>query len=103
MSVIEDTRKVMQDFLAPELRAISARLDSLEKRIDGFDKRFDKIDSRFEKIDSRFERVDGKLEDADRKADRRHDEMMAAVAQMIEITMLRERVARLESGNSPHQ
>jgi|HubBroStandDraft_6_1064221.scaffolds.fasta_scaffold2012032_1 hypothetical protein len=89
MSVIEDGRKIMQDFIAPELRAISARLDSLEKRMDGFDKRFDK--------------VDGKFEDLDRKADRRHDEMMSAVAQMIEITMLRERVARLESGQSPSQ
>jgi tetrahydromethanopterin S-methyltransferase subunit G len=89
MSVIEDSRKILQDFIAPELRAISSRLDSLEKRLDGFDKRFEKID--------------GKFDDLDRKADRRHDEMMSAVAQMIEITMLRERVARLESGNRPHQ
>ncbi len=83
--MIEDNRKIMQDFLAPELRAISARLDSLEKRPDGLDKRLDKIDARFD--------------DLDRRAERRHDEMMSAVAQMIEITMLRERVARLESGN----
>ncbi len=87
--MIEDNRKIMQDFLAPELRAISARLDSLEKRPDGLDKRLDKIDARFD--------------DLDRRAERRHDEMMSAVAQMIEITMLRERVARLESGNNTHQ
>jgi tetrahydromethanopterin S-methyltransferase subunit G len=89
MSVVEDGRKLVQDLSAPELRAISARLDSLEKRMDGFDKRFDKVDSRFD--------------DLDRRAERRHDEMMSAVAQMIEITMLRERVARLESTNSTHQ
>ena len=31
MSVVDDFRKVLQDFLAPELRAISARLDAIEK------------------------------------------------------------------------
>jgi hypothetical protein len=33
MSVVEDTRKVIQDFLAPELRSIAVRLDSLEKQL----------------------------------------------------------------------
>lgn len=54
MSVIDDTRKVLQDFLAPELRAISARLDALEKRFD----------------------------DSERRADKRHDEVMAAIRQV---------------------
>ena len=30
MGALEDTRKVLQDFLAPELRAISVRLDPLD-------------------------------------------------------------------------
>ena len=34
MSVIEDTRKLLQDFLAPELSELSARVDALEKRVD---------------------------------------------------------------------
>jgi hypothetical protein len=33
MSVVEDVRQVLQDFLAPELRAISTRLDAIEQRI----------------------------------------------------------------------
>ena len=33
MSVIEDTRKLLQDFLAPELRELSARVDALEERM----------------------------------------------------------------------
>jgi len=82
MSGIEDTRKVMQDFLAPELRAISARLDALEKRLDGFDKRFD---------------------DGDRRAERRHDELLSAIARVGEITEIRERLARLEATDRPHQ
>jgi hypothetical protein len=34
MGVVEDVRKVMQDFLAPELREITARPDALEKKTD---------------------------------------------------------------------
>ena len=34
MSVIEDTRKLIQDFLAPELRTITGRLDALDARVD---------------------------------------------------------------------
>jgi dsDNA-specific endonuclease/ATPase MutS2 len=33
LSVIEDTRKLIQDFLAPELREIATKLDALERRI----------------------------------------------------------------------
>jgi hypothetical protein len=31
MSVLDDFRKLAQDFLAPELRAINTRLDGMEK------------------------------------------------------------------------
>ena len=31
MSWVEDTRKLMQDFVTPKLRAISVRLDSADK------------------------------------------------------------------------
>lgn len=37
MAVVEDVRKVLQDFLAPELRSIDARLDGLEKRVERMD------------------------------------------------------------------
>ena len=33
MSTIEDLRKLAQDFIAPELRAIEARLSALEKTV----------------------------------------------------------------------
>ena len=75
MSVIDDTRKVMQDFLAPELRAISTRLDALEKR----------------------------FEDSDRRAERRHDEVLSAIARMSDISSIRERLARLEASDRPNQ
>lgn len=34
MSVVDDVRKAMQDFLAPELRDLAARIEALEKHID---------------------------------------------------------------------
>jgi hypothetical protein len=34
MSVVEDTRKLLQDFLAPELRELKGRIDSLGIRMD---------------------------------------------------------------------
>ena len=34
MGVVEDVRKVMQDFPVPDLREITAMLDALEKKTD---------------------------------------------------------------------
>jgi len=51
MSTVDDVRKVMQDFLAPELRTITARLD-------GIDQRFESLRS---EINARFEAQDTKL------------------------------------------
>jgi hypothetical protein len=65
MSVIEDSRKVLQAFIAPELRAIEVRLSVIEKRFDEVDKRFSSADKteqeRFTMADKvaqeRFERI----------------------------------------------
>ena len=39
MGALEDTRKVLQDFIAPELRGIQERLDGMEKRFDALDRK----------------------------------------------------------------
>jgi hypothetical protein len=96
MSVIEDTRKVMQDFLAPELRGISARLDALEQR-------FGVVDRRFDAVEHRFERIDQKLDDVERRAEKRHDEVLGAIARMSDYSSILERLARLESLQRPAQ
>lgn len=75
MSVIEDSRKVLQDFLAPELRAISIRLDALEKKVD----------------------------ENERRAEKRHDDVMGAIRQVIDFNSIQQRLARLESKESAHQ
>jgi hypothetical protein len=75
MSVIEDSRKVLQDFIAPELRAISVRLDALEKTV----------------------------VDNERRAEKRHDDVMGAIRQVIDLNSIQQRLARLESKESVHQ
>lgn len=52
MSVVDDVRQVLQDFLAPELREIRGRLDSIDKRLDSMDKRLDAQDKRIDTIES---------------------------------------------------
>ena len=52
MSVVEEMRQVLQDFLAPELREIRARMDSIDKRLDSMDKRFDAQDKRIDTIEN---------------------------------------------------
>src|SRR5271157_1037853 len=76
MSVVEDARKVMQDLIAPELRALSARLDAVEKRLDAIDKRFDGVDKRFDSVDKKFENVDKKFDDVERRAEQRHQDLL---------------------------
>jgi len=69
MSMIEDVRNVLQDFLAPELRAISARLDALEKKVDANEAR----------------------------AENRHSEVIAGLRQITDYTTVLERLSRLEA------
>jgi len=86
----------MQDFLAPELRGISARLDALEQR-------FGVVDRRFDAVEHRFERIDQKLDDVERRAEKRHDEVLGAIARMSDYSSILERLARLESLQRPAQ
>jgi len=85
MSVIEDTRRLLQDFLAPELRELTARIDALEES----------LGSRI----STFERsVDSRFEAAERLASERHAQAMQAIGRLADVYELRERVARIEAG-----
>jgi hypothetical protein len=88
MSVIEDTRKLLQDFLAPELRELSARVDALEDRMNA---RFDS----FEKS------VDARFDAAERLASERHTQTMQAIGRLADVYELRERVARIEARERP--
>ncbi len=73
MSVIEDTRKHLQDFSAPELRELTARVDALEQRMDA---RFDA---------------------SERLASERHTQTMQAITRLADVYELRERITRIEA------
>ena len=87
MSVVEDIRKVAQDFLAPELRAIAVRIEELEKR----------MDLRFKAVDDRFTAQDQKMETAEQRATERHAQLMREISRLADVIELKERVARIES------
>jgi hypothetical protein len=80
MSVIEDTRKLLQDFLAPELRELTARIDALEER-----------------IETRFKGIDARFDSAERLASERHTQILQAIGRLADVYELRERVARIEA------
>ena len=77
MSVIEETRQVVQDFLTPEMRALKARLEALEKLVDT---RFDSLQKH---VDTRF------------------DSLERLVAMSLDVSQVKERLAKLE-GSRPH-
>ena len=52
MSLIDDTRKVLQDVIAPDLKAINVRLDAVERVMN---LRFEQIDKRFEQMEKRID------------------------------------------------
>jgi hypothetical protein len=79
MSAVEDTRKVLQDFLAPELRELKARIEALEQR-----------------MGDRFAQVDKQFEHADRKAETHHAAVIAEIKGLENYNDLRERIVKLE-------
>jgi hypothetical protein len=69
MGTVEEIRKVMQDFLAPELRALTAKLDAMD-----------------EKINLRFDAAEVKMQ-----------ALRGEIAQVRELLDLDRRLARLEA------
>ncbi|MGD0792128.1 MAG: hypothetical protein ABR920_10190 [Terriglobales bacterium] len=91
MSVVEDMRKVLQDFLAPELRAVHARFEAVDVRLDAIE---EKMEARFDSVNIRF----AAIEDI---ATARHNETMAKIDGLKSSLELDKRVERLES-RQPH-
>ena len=73
MNVLDDFRKVLQDFLAPELRANTAQLNSIDSRLNAQDKiaeaRHNEILVRIDSLKTSFE-VDKHLEKLETKESR---------------------------------
>jgi hypothetical protein len=101
MSVVEDVRQVIQDFLAPELRALTARIDALEVKMDS---RFEAIEAKMEgrfgssesKAESRFEAVNSRLAAIEERAALRHELILSQIESIRGQLSLDYRVRKLE-------
>jgi chromosome segregation ATPase len=90
VTVVEEVRQVLQDFLAPEIRSIVARLDAVEKRMDRLEMRMDHLEVRIDNLSKR-------MDDYEDRAAKRHEEVMAAIRQIADYTTILQRLTRLEA------
>ncbi len=79
MGAIDDIRKLLQDLVTPDLKALGVRVEALER-----------------KVDSGFADVKQTVADVDARAERRHTALLVALH-------LEERVKRLEERATPHE
>ena len=96
-------RKVLQDFLAPELRAVQAHFDAVDVRFDAIE---EKIDTRFkaieEKVDTRFDAIRSRFSALEDIATARHNEILAKIDGLKSSLDLDKRVERLENRQPQH-
>jgi uncharacterized protein YicC (UPF0701 family) len=97
MSAIEDVRQVLQDFIAPELRAMNTRLDSIKSR---FDTRLDAIENR---LDTRLGAADRRIDAVITIMNTRFDSLSTEVGQIKDMLDIDRRLTRLESKQSVTQ
>ena len=85
MGNVEDLRKVIQDFVAPDLKALSARFDGLEKTMNA---RFDAVDARFDaaekRVDARFDAAEKRVEERFDAAEKRTDLKLELLIKTVE-------------------
>jgi hypothetical protein len=86
MGAIEDTRKILQNFMAPELRGIQERLDSI-------DKRFETVERHFETVDKHFAALEHKMADDKAELLRTIDFMLRELSLRIELAAVKNRNA----------
>jgi tetrahydromethanopterin S-methyltransferase subunit G len=90
MGMIEEGRQLFQDFVAPEIRAIEARLDAIEKQVASLDAKTDKRSDQLEtKTDKRSDQLEAKI-------DRNQTQLMDTLHRMENYSQVMERLARLE-------
>ena len=90
MGTVEDIRKVLQEFLAPELRAVTARFDAVDQRFDAL----------FKIMDARFEAVDTKLVSLEKSSDIKFASLEKEIVRVRELLDVDRRLAKLESQQS---
>jgi hypothetical protein len=98
MSVVEDVRQAFQDFLAPELRAMVARLDALEKVMDArFAAQDVKIEAFQRSTDTKFAALDAKIEGLQKSTEIKFGALDSKIQQLTDSLNLDRRLAKLEA------
>ena len=87
MGTVEDLRKVLQDFLAPELRAVTARFDAIDQRLDALTR----------VMDARFEAVDTRLASLEKNGDIKFASLEKEIVRVRELLNVDRSLAKLES------
>jgi len=86
MGAVEDVRKLLQDLVTPDLRALAVRVEALEK----------KIDTGFAEVKETISEMKQSIATSDDRAERRHTALLVTLH-------LEERVKRLEERAAPHE
>jgi len=94
MSVVEDVRRVLQDFLAPELRAITARLDAIDSRLGAQDK---VLAAQEKTSDARQSEMLSRVTAQDKTAEARHNEILARIEGLKNSFEIDKRIEKLEN------
>ena len=98
MSVVEDVRTAIQDFLAPQLRELAARMDSLEKvMVAKFDAVDFKLESFNQQVNSKFETQEANAGSLRREMNARFDAVANQIYDLKSALELDRRLSRLES------
>ena len=90
-NVLETVRATVQDFLAPEIRTHTIRLDSIEKRLD------DARHSLEQRIDDTKETLRAEMRALDARMGTLENMIRSLIQQVSVESVLRERVASLEA------
>ena len=83
MSAIDDTRKLLQDMVSPDLKALAERVGALEQN----------IDLRFKHVDDRFKHLEDKMDDRLKHL----EEKMALKFDLVQATMAANQQAILQA------
>ncbi len=97
MSVVEELRQVLQDFLTPELREIKGHLDSIGKLLEHQDKHLDTIEKGY---DVRYLALSQRLNGIESANGVRYQAIMQRLEQIQQSLASDKRISNLEAEKS---
>lgn len=95
MGVVEDVRQAPQDLVAPDLRAIEARISALESAVRNNERRTEK---QMDELKTLVEKQNSELK---AQIEKQHNELLGAIRRVEDIHSLSVRLAALEAERKP--